>query len=401
MSTSLLYHAFNIKEVEYRATKYIGNNIIFKAEMGASIKSCSFCQSGDVIFKGKKIRYFHLPPTGRKRCVLELLMHRICCKNCGNLCWPRLPFMNGNRRYTRAFALTVLDLLQFSTIKSVADYLNVGWDLVKKIHKEKLEVMYRKQGYNDLIYLGIDEFSIRKGHSYMTIFVNLQSGRIIHAVEGRSSEIVSPFLRKLSKKATNLRAVAVDMSQSYFKAINENLGHIDIVFDHYHISALVNRAVDNLRKDLQAQLDEKDRSFLKGSKFLFLRNYSNLTDQSKAKLQPLLDANEPLFYMYKMKELLRYFWMFKNQDLAEKFLHSWCFDALNSGIKPFIRLGVTLNKYKKQILNYFKHHITNAVVEGTNNKIKTLKRQVYGFRDMEYFKLRLYHLHTPRYSFAG
>ena len=76
MSTSLLYHAFNIKEVEYRATKYIGNNVIFKAEVSASIKSCSFCQSDDVIFKGKKTRFLHLPPTGRKRLVLELLMHR-------------------------------------------------------------------------------------------------------------------------------------------------------------------------------------------------------------------------------------------------------------------------------------------------------------------------------------
>lgn len=401
MSTSLLYHAFNIKEVEYRATKYIGNNVIFKAEVSESIKLCSFCQSTDVIFKGKKTRFLHLPPTGRKRCFLELLMHRLCCKNCGSLCWPRLPFMNGKKRYTRAFALTVIDLLQFSTIRAVADYLNVGWGLVKEIHKERLKAMYRKQNYEDLVYLGIDEFSIRKGHSYMTIFVNLRSGRIIHAVEGRSSEVVSPFLRKISKKATNLKAVAVDMSQSYLKAINENLGHVDIVFDRYHISALVNRAVDDLRKDLQTQLDEKGKSYLKGSKFIFLRNYSNLTDQSKAKLQVLLDANQPLFLMYNMKELLRYFWMFNNQDLARKFLYSWCFDALDSGIKPFIRLGLTLNKYKEQILNYFKHHITNAVVEGTNNKIKTLKRHAYGYRDMEYFKLRLYHLHRSRYSFAG
>lgn len=129
MSTSLLYHAFNIKEVEYRATKYIGNKIIYKAQMGESIKSCSFCRSTNVIFKGKKTRFLHLPTTGRKRCMFELLMHRFCCKSCGCLYRPRLPFMNSNRRCTRAFALTVLDLLQFSTIKSIADYLNVGWDL--------------------------------------------------------------------------------------------------------------------------------------------------------------------------------------------------------------------------------------------------------------------------------
>lgn len=401
MSTSLLYHAFNLKGVKYHSTRYAGNELIFKAEVNDSVKTCIHCHSNLVIFKGAKTRFFNLPPMGRKRCMLELIMHRLCCKNCGSLYWPRLQFMTGNKRYTRAFALTVLDLLKFSTVKAVADYLCVGWDLIKHIHKEKLKTMYRKQSLEDLVYLGIDEFSLRKGHSYMTIFVNLQSGRIIHAVEGRSSETVTPFLRKISQKATKLRAVAIDMSQSYVKAITENLGHVDIVFDRYHISALANRAIDQLRKNIQAQLDDKGRKYLKGSRFLFLHNYSNLTDQKKAKLQVLLDQNKDLFLMYNMKELLRYFWMFQDQTRAKEFLYSWCFDALNSGIMPFIRLGLTLNKYKDQILNYFKHRITNAVVEGTNNKIKTLKRQAYGYRDMEYFKLRLYHLHRSRYSFAG
>lgn len=401
MSTSLLYHTFNLKKVEYRSTRYIGNNVIIKAEMTDKTKSCSQCKSSRVIFKGKKTRFLHLPPIGRKRCVLELILHRLHCKDCDHLWWPRLSFMVGNKRYARSFALTVLDLLRFATIRAVAEYLNVSWDLVKQIHKLKLKIIYRRQDLSELAYLGIDEFSIRKGHSYMTIFVDLQTGRIIHAVEGRSSENVSPFLREIASKATKLQAVAVDMSQSYIKAIKANLGHVDIVFDRYHISALVNRAIDDLRRDLQNKLDEEGKAHLKGSKFLFLHNYSNLDDESKAKLQVLLDTNAPLFFMYNMKELLRYFWEFKTPALAKNFLYSWCHDALTSGIKPFIRLGTTLNKHKDQILNYFKYHITNAVVEGTNNKIKTLKRQAYGYRDMEYFKLRLYHLHRSRYSFAG
>jgi len=344
MSTSLLYHAFNIKNVEYRSTQYLGNQVIFKAEMSNSIRSCPYCKNTQVIFKGKKTRFLHLPPLGRKRCVLNLIMHRICCKNCGCLSWSRLQFMDGNKRYTRSFALTVLDLLQFATIKALADYLHVGWDTIKQIHKQKLATIYRRQDFSDLIYMGIDEFSIRKGHSYMTIFMDLQTGRIIHAVEGRSCEVISPFLKKVGLKAKNLKAVAVDMSQSYIKAIEENLSHVDIVFDRYHISALANRAIDELRKDLQAQLDKEGKSYLKGSKFLFLRNYSNLNEHSKAKLQLLLEANKPLFLMYNMKELLRYFWMFKNPELAKEFLNSWCFDALTSRSRAFIRLGMTINK---------------------------------------------------------
>lgn len=401
MSTSLLYHAYNIRGVEYQATRYIGNRIFLRAEVRQDHKFCANCESKDVIFKGRKKRFFHMPPLGRKRCMLELVMHRFCCKRCGHLFWPKLNFMDGNKRYTKAFQLTALELLQYGTIKDVAGYLNVGWDCVKDIHKTKLKVMYRNQSFKDLVYLGIDEFSIRKGHKYMTIFMNLQTGRIIHAIEGRAADNVSPFMKILRRKAKNLKAVAMDMSKSYIKATQENLSHVDIVFDRYHISALANKAIDELRKDIQVDLNKKGKSYLKGSKYLFLKNYSNLKEDGKAKLQALLDVNKPLFYMYNMKVLLRYFWLFSSHDKAKNFLYSWCQDAMESEISPLVKLGTTIDKYKDQILNFFKHRITNAIVEGTNNKIKTLKRQAYGYRDMEYFKLRLYHLHRTRYSFAG
>jgi transposase len=355
MSTSLLYHAFTVRGVEYRATQYVGDRIVTKAEVGADSKVCCSCSSRNIIFKGRKKRFFHMPPLGRKRCVLELIMHRICCKDCGHLFWPRLSFMDGNKRYTRSFALTVLDLLKFATIKDVAGYLHVGWDLVKQIHKQKLAQLYRRQQFKDLVYLGIDEFSLRKGHKYMTIFMNLNTGRIIHAVEGRAAEIVAPFLKLLAKKASKLKAVAVDMSQSYVKALEENLAHVDIVFDRYHIAALANRAIDELRKELQTELDKKGQSYLKGHKYLFLRNYSNLDERGKAKLQTLLDVNQPLFFMYNMKVLLHYFWLFKNPERAEEFLSSWCHDAMTSGIAPLVRLAKTIGKYKNQILNYFKY----------------------------------------------
>jgi transposase len=267
MSKSLLYHAFNIKGVEYRSTRYIGNKIIIKAETIDKTKSCPFCKSSWLIFKGKKTRFLHLPPIGRKRCVLELIMHRLQCKDCNHLWWPRLSFMVGSKRYARSFALTVLDLLQFATIRAVAEYLHVGWDLIKQIHKLKLAIIYRRQNLSQLVYLGIDEFSIHKGHSYMTIFVDLQTGRIIHAVEGRSSEEVAPFIREIARKSPKLKAIAIDMSQSYFKAIKDHLGHVDIVFDRYHISALVNRSIDDLRKNIQNQLDQQCKT--RGQVLLF------------------------------------------------------------------------------------------------------------------------------------
>ncbi len=251
------------------------------------------------------MRHLHLPPVGRKRCVLELEIHRLQCKTCGHLWWPVLSFMHGSKRFTRAFAQTVLDLLQFSTIKAVARYLKVGWDMVKNIHKAKLMSVYRKVPLGELVYLGIDEFSIRKGHTYMTIFVDLSSGRIIHAVEGRSSDDIAPFLKTISKEAVQLKAVAIDMSNSYRKAVKEHLHDTDIVFDRYHISAMVNRSIDNLRREQQQTLNKEKKKTLKGSRFLLLSNYSSLNQKKQGRLNELLQVNQPLFVMHTMKEQLR------------------------------------------------------------------------------------------------
>ena len=151
----------------------------------------------------------------------------------------------------------------------------------------------------------------------------------------------------------------------------------------------------------QRELDDLGKKTLKGNRFLLLRNYEDLKPEGKARLDELLHANQPLFLMHSMKEQLRLFWDKDNWFSARTFLETWCRDALQSGIKQLVKVAKTIAGYRTGLLNYFKHPITSAMVEGINNKIKTLKRQAYGFRDNEYFMLRLYHLHTQRYALTG
>jgi transposase len=401
MSTSILYHAFGLKGIHYESSHFSGDCIYINARMTDQFVRCPECRNRRASFKGQKRRLLRMSPIGRKRCFLDLLLHRLKCLRCGHLWWPTLPFMDGKHRYVSSFALTALDLLKFGTIRSVAEYLAVSWDLVKEIHKERLSLLYRSVPLHKVKYLGIDEFSLRKGHDYMTIFVDIENGRILHAVEGRSKEKIQPFIDKLSKKAKKLTAIAMDMSGSYYSAVRGWLPHVDIVFDRYHISALMNQAIDEIRRGQQRELDELGQKSLKGNRFLLLRNYHSLDPDRKARLDALLKANHPLFIAHSMKEQLRLFWDNEEFDRAKTFLDVWIKDAMQSGISPLGRVAKTLAGYKTGLLNYFKYSITSAVVEGTNNKIKTLKRQAYGFRDMVYFKLRLYHLHTQRYSLAG
>ena len=401
MSTSLLYHVFGIKGIHYKSTSYDGDAIVMNAQLTDQHTKCPGCGCRKATFKGCKQRKILLSPMGRKRCYLNLVLHRLMCRECGKLWWPTPAFLDGKHRYARCFALTVLDLLSFGTISSVARYLGVGWDLIKEIHKSRLSRTYKSIPLQEVKFIGIDEFSIKKGHEYMTIFTDLESTRIIHAVKGRAKEDLQPFLQKLNKTAKNLKAIAMDMSGSYYHAVVEALPHVDVVFDHYHVAALVNQAIDQLRREQQKELDGLGKKTLKGSRFLLLQNYDNLSVERKERLQNLLSANEPLFTAHCMKEQLRLFWEQTDPESARHFLETWCKDAQQCGIRIIARVGKTLAGYRTGLLNYFKHHISNAVTEGLNNKIKTLKRQAYGFRDMEYFILRLYHLHTQRYSLTG
>lgn len=399
MSTSLLYHAYGISGVQYHSTKFEAGTITIYAEM-VDPPQCK-CGWIHTNFKGQKRRLFKMVPFGGKPCFLNALLHRVECPQCGRTWWPQLPFMKGKFRMVRSMMAHVLDLLHFSTLLDVSRFLNISWNVVKRIHKEKLAALYKTISLEDLEYITVDEFSIRKGHEYMTVFTDLRSGRIIHSVEGRTVEAVAPFFKKLAKRAPKLKAIAMDMSTSYYSAAQEFLPNVDVVFDHFHVTAILNKALDEVRKDQQQNLNGNDAKALKGSRFLFLTNYDNLDLENKTRLDVLLTVNAPLYLAHSLKEQFQLFWKKDSVEDAEHFLTMWGIDALATGLKPLRRVVKTLHRYKIGLLNYFKHRISNAGAEGINNKIKTMKRQAYGFRDMEYFKLRLYHLHESRYVFVG
>ena len=400
MSTSILYHTNGINGVQYKATRYEKGAVIFEAEMrtGALCKKCGNLRTRR---KGKKTRRFRMIPFGKKACFLDLLVHRLECSKCKYRWWPKLSFMPGKRRMTRSLVNHIIELMRFATIKDVASLLNIGWDTVKDIHKEHLQKVYKNIDYKRIRYVGIDEFSIRKGHEYMTQFTDLETGRIIFAVEGKDMKAVAPFLRKLAKKAINLKAVAIDMSKAYITAVKKLLPHVDYVFDRFHVVALLNASIDNIRREQQEKCNKLGLKAIKGLRFLLLMNYEDIDSARSGSLNALLTVNKPIATAHAMKEQIRLFWSKNNRQEGAQFLIWWIKDAVRSGIKQLAKTGKTLLQYHEGLLNYFDHKISNGKTEGINNKIKTLKRQAYGYRDIEYFKLRLYHLHKQGYSLTG
>ncbi len=400
MPASLLYHTNQIKDIQVKKVEYFDSKIVFHTIFKPGDISCPTCKGTKCHLDGMKKRKLRMAPLGNKPSFLNLELHRQKCTNCSQVWWPPIPFVRGKRRVTISFERHVVSMMQFATIKHVANFLGVSWGLIKNIHKDHLKREYVGIDYDSLEYLGVDEFSIRKGHQYMTIFINLKSGEILHAVEGKSIESVRPFLLELAAKSKNIKAVAMDMNAAYASAIKLYLPGVDVVYDRFHVVGLLNTALEEIRRSQQNKCNEVGLRVFKGCRFLLLSNYEKLNPKKQSSLGTLLEINGPLLAAHTMKEQIRLFWTKTSVQEGCKFLGWWIMDALETGVAELEKAGKTLLRHWKGLTNYFKHRITNGKTEGINNKIKTMKRQAYGFRDMEYFKLRLYNLHTVTHSFV-
>lgn len=399
MDTSFLYHVFGVRGVKCTATtyEYKPNKIILDVEYSKTKHNCPKCGKSSLVKNGTRYRRIHSLPIGSTLTVLNMKVQRYKCKdpNCGYNQYEKITFVNGGKSYTRKYANFVVDLLRSMTIQDVALRLGVSWDLIKEIHSTHLGRKYGKPDLSGVEKIGIDEFAVRRGHTYKTIVVDLPSGRILYVGDGKSAESLVGFWKRVKKEKVNIKYVATDMSSAFAKSVRENAPEAVHVFDHFHVIKLMNDTVDKIRRDvMNKESNPSVRRVIKGSRFLLLANSDNVTDdKGKTKLQAALDLNLPLSQAYYLKEDLREIYNQPSVSLAEAKFNEWISMAIETDCKPLIKMADTLYKAKKEILAFFNGGLSTGKVEGINNKIKVLKRNAYGYRDDNYFTLRLYSLH--------
>ena len=403
MAISLLNRAFGIPYgYEYRRTQYEAGLVIYTIQKPIDKCCCSVCSSFNVRPRGTVTRYFQTVPIGKRKVFLETIVNRLDCQDCGAIRQEHLSFADKRRSYTHTFARFVLELSKRMTIKDVSIYAQTSWDIVKDIQKRYLQRKYGKPRLRHLKYIAIDEIHI--GHRYLTIVMDLEEGVIVYVGDGKSAESLDPFWRRLRRFKKRIRAVAMDMSAAYIAAVQKNLPDADIVFDHFHVVKLFNEKLTELRRVLHHELENTmDKQVLKGTRWLLLKNPENLDEEKneKERLEEALNLNKPLSIAYYLKEDLRQIWTQENKRSAKAFLKDWIARAQASGIQILTKFAATLAGYRTGILAYYNHFISSGPMEGTNNKIKTLNKQAYGFRDHEFFKLKIYALHETKYALVG
>lgn len=337
-------------------------------------------------------RTIHDLPLLTCRCQIEIELAQVLTKD-NKRRIESCDFVDKGCYYTKRFCRLISGLCRHMTISAVAKHYELRWETVKNMDKQHLQQTLpalNPSELTDLKYIGVDEVARAKGHDYMTVVYNLESGQLIWVYEGRTSETFSMFLKQLKcTTKQGILAVAMDMGPAYQKSVKDDLPNADIIFDRFHVMQNYGRAIDNQRRIEFRKANSAGKDLIKGSRFLLLRNAENLTDKQQKNLTTLLQENENMNLIYMLKEQLQTLWTYKTYQEMDAALENWCLMAEQTNMVYIKKYAKSLRRYRKGICNYAKHPLTTARIEAGNVSIGLLRKKARGIRDTEYFKLKI------------
>jgi transposase len=358
---------------------------------GAS-RCCSGCGELTRVIHDQEERRIRDLPVFEHAVELIVPRVRVHCRICGPRL-ERLVWLDAYARVTRRLAASVSQLCRVASIRHVAQFFGLDWKTVKALDRARLEDEVGSPDLDDLTVIAMDEFAIQKGHRYATVIVEPTRKRVLWVGRGRGRTDVRPFFEQLgAERCARLEAAVMDMNAAFRLEVQAHCPNAAIVFDLFHVVAKYGREViDRVRVDQANALraDRKQRKIVKSARWLLLRNRDSLRPEEDVSLDELLAANRSLFVVYVLRDALRELWRYRHPGHAQQAWRSWYRKALRSGIAPLRRFARALRPYRSGILAHCRYPLGTNLIEGINNKIKVIKRMAYGFRDDEYFFLKI------------
>ena len=383
MSTSLLYHTSGISGFQHQSYKYEKQSVI--QCICRKTFCCDKCSSQRISMFFARKRRIHCGNIGRKLFFVEAEVHRIYCQNCKTLISEKLPYISHPKsRISTSLERTIVELRSEMSISAIAEYFKLDWRTVKECEKRYLKKKFKTIKLKNVNVIGIDEIYIKSQgeEKYISVVRDLNSGAVLYVGNGKGADSLKNFAKRLRHSKAKITAIAMDMSKAYISWIKNNLPDAMMVFDHFHVIKLMNDKVDKVRRRVSAGLDEQQRKLLKNQRFLFLRNVENLEPDAKLLLDNLRNIFKELGDVSMMKEALRSIYRMANNDVqAEAAFKNWCSIARKTEIKELDDMAKTIENHLEGIIAYWKTDgLSNASMEGFNNKIRWLIRQAYGFK---------------------
>ena len=314
------------------------------------------------------------------------------CRRCG-VKTERLEFLLANALHTQRFARYVGRRCRSSTIRDVAAEERLDWQTVKRLEMRYMAEQLKRAGTPGPKVIGIDEISIRKGHTYRIVVSDLERHRPIwFGGEDRSEASMDQFYAFLgAKKAKGIRLAVMDMWKPFRLSTQRQASQAAVLFDKFHVIRHLGEALDKVRKTEYARLGGKQRRFIKGQKYTLLSHPQNLTGTARKNLKLLLAANKRLNTAYLLKESFGQLWQYNSEAWARKFFDNWRAQLKWQRLKPYEHFAAMIDRHWAGIAAYCKseNKVGLGFVEGLNNKIRVLQRRAYGLRDQEYLRLKV------------
>ena len=404
MSTPLLYHAWSLRGYLFIREELIDGAVHFHVRRADEGPSCAGCGCTAVTLEGTREVRVQTVPVGRTPVFLVLHLRLLRCRSCHVVRQESRGVAEPRKGYTLFFAEYVVMLAKLMTLNAVAELLEVGWETVRDIVSGDLQRQADLRSWSAVRRIAIDEIAIKKGHHYLTVIVDLDTGEALYTAPGHDHTSLELFFTRLAAEGAKLEAIAVDMGSGYRKGIEMYAPKgVAVVYDHFHIVAAMNKVIDEVRREEQNRLEGEGKSVVKGGRYLLLYSQETLSTQpeKQTRLEALLAANATLHKVWLLKEDLRTFWSQESKDKAGRFLQTWIASARSLGLRSVNRMALTIEAARDYILSWYDHRISTGPLEGLNNKIKVLKRMAYGYRDLVFFGLRILFLHQTTFNLSG
>jgi transposase len=357
--------------------------IIVTVRLRRQRRICAGCgQAGRHLqIHGRRVKRWRHLDLGSTRCIIECELRRLRCPSCGihpePVAWAR-----PGARHTRDFEDMVAWLAQQMAKTQITRLLRVGWSTVGQIVTRVVADHLDERRLQGLVAIGCDEISWRRGQRYLTSVVDHQTGAIVWCAQGRNAQTLQRFFDELGDRRESIRAVSIDMSGSYAKAIRDNVPHAEICFDPFHIVRLAQRAVDQVRRD---EWNAHDRShtpkgkWIKGTRWSLLKAPDKQSVPQLALLGEVARANDAMFRAFLLKEELRLLYALEDRALAPAHLDAWLAWASRSRLEPFVKLARTIRRHRDAILAAIRLGLSNGRLEGLNSRIRLISHRSFGF----------------------
>ena len=371
---------------------------------------CPVCGGKMHIHDSYDVVLNHLP-YGTTLSAVRFPKHRYYCSKCKATQMEEVLFQAANHRITEPLLNFAEDLLRHGlTLKKVSYLTGLGKNVVKAIDKRRLGSLYCKPDSTEWKtpdetpkVIGIDEFKLHDGHKYATIVMSMETGHVLYLAKGKKKQAIYDFIDFVGEDwMDNVEAVCCDMNSDYQEAFEERCTHIQCVFDYFHIKKNLNeKVISEVRKDEQARLKREGKDGeaknLKKTKFILTSSRSTLEEKDSrngtatlAKYECLLKENESLCVADIVKEKLTYAYTLSCESRMANEIAD-IIDICNSTKnKHFIWFARLLDNHFEGIIAHATFRVSSGKVEGMNNKIKTIRRQGYGYPDDDYFFLRIF-----------